>query len=492
MAARTSSSSQSRSADVPAERVEDAQSVLRDPFTALGLHGLSRLAPVILGALVTGEPLLLIGPHGTAKTLLLTRIAAALGLSYRHYNASLLNFDDLVGFPLPDGEKGLRYVTTPSAIWGAGAVIFDEISRCRPDIQNKLFPIIHERKAQGLPIEGLVYRWAAMNPPSGQDNEEADYRGSEPLDPALADRFTHIVPLQGWERLSESERIAVIRARDGGEAGGDSVLPSLLSRIRLCRDLAEESIGEDIARYVSILVGIVGNAGISLSPRRGGMLYRAILATHAASLCLKPASEASDSAWLAVINAIPQRAQGIEVSETKLLAAHKEAWRLAGVRPDDPLKRILMAKDPVERLSLAVATPSLPRGEFSGVVADVLALLGPGAREASVIHLFETGAVGRLAAAVAEQAGAIYREIATPVAFSEGMHASQPRYRAWQRLKNLLSKLDPEKPRDHLQANAMATLFRKKELTTEDQAERAFYAFAEADRRLRGETSHAG
>jgi MoxR-like ATPase len=492
MVSRVSSSSRSEPADGSGDLPVAALNIPADPLATLGLFGLSRLAPVILGALVTGEPLLLIGPHGTAKTLLLTRIAAALALSCRHYNASLLNFDDLVGFPLPDGEKGLRYVTTPSAIWGAGAVIFDEISRCRPDIQNKLFPIIHERKAQGLPIEGLVYRWAAMNPPSGQDSEETDYRGSEPLDPALADRFTHIVPLQGWERLSESERIAVIRARDGDASRGESVLPSLLTRIRLCRDFTEESIGEDIARYVSILVGLVGNAGVSLSPRRGGMLYRAILATHAASLCLKPDSEASDSAWLAIVNAIPQRAQGIEVSETKLLAAHKEAWRLAGVRPDDPLKRILMTKDPVERLGLAVATPSLPRGEFSGVVADVIALLGPGAREAAVIHLFETGAVGRLAAAVAEQAGAIYREIATPVAFSEGMHASQPRYRAWQRLKNLLSKLDPGKPRDHLQANAMAALFRKKELTTEDQAERAFNAFAETDRRVRGGTSHAG
>ena len=491
MVSRVSTSNRLDPADSSGDRPTAALNIPADPLAALGLHGLSRLAPVILGALVTGEPLLLIGPHGTAKTLLLTRVAADLGLSCRHYNASLLSFDDLVGFPLPDGEKGLRYVTTPSAIWGAGAVIFDEISRCRPDIQNKLFPIIHERRAQGLEIEGLVYRWAAMNPPSGQDNEDADYRGSEPLDPALADRFTHIVSLQGWERLSEDERIKVIRARDGGNPTGEVVLPSFLSQIRLCRDLTEDSIGEDIARYVSILVGLVDNAGISLSPRRGGMLYRAILATHAAGLCLRPDMAASDSAWLAVINAIPQRAQGIEVSETKLLAAHKEAWRLAGVRPDDPLKRILMAKDPVERLRLAVATPALPRGEFSGVVADVIARLEPGARETAVIHLFETGAVGRLAAAVAEQAGAIYREIATPVAFSEGMHASQPRYRAWQRLKNLLSKLDPEKPRDHLQANAMAALFQKRELTTEDQAERAFNAFTETDLRLRVGTSHA-
>ena len=69
MASRTASFSRSRSSEVPTERVEDAQSVSRDPFAALGLHGLSRLAPVILGALVTGEPLLLIGPHGTAKKI---------------------------------------------------------------------------------------------------------------------------------------------------------------------------------------------------------------------------------------------------------------------------------------------------------------------------------------------------------------------------------------------------------------------------------------
>ena len=163
MVSQVSSPKRSKSADSSAEHTAGTQNVLADPLAGLGLYGLSRIAPVILGALVTAEPLLLIGPHGTAKTLMLTRIAATLGLSCRHYNASLLNFDDLVGFPLPDGEKGLRYVTTPSAIWGAGAVIFDEISRCRPDIQNKLFPIIHERKAQGLPIEGLVYRLSLIH-----------------------------------------------------------------------------------------------------------------------------------------------------------------------------------------------------------------------------------------------------------------------------------------------------------------------------------------
>jgi ABC-type uncharacterized transport system YnjBCD ATPase subunit len=59
--------------------------------------------------LATEEPLLLIGPHGTGKSLLLTRIAEALDLAFRHYNSSLLNFDDLVGFPLPNKNGSLEY-----------------------------------------------------------------------------------------------------------------------------------------------------------------------------------------------------------------------------------------------------------------------------------------------------------------------------------------------------------------------------------------------
>jgi MoxR-like ATPase len=100
--------------------------------------------------LIQQDPLLLIGPHGTGKSYLLNRLAAALRLQHRHYNASLLNFDDLVGYPLPNGSGGLDYIQTPAAIWGAQWVFIDEISRCRAEVQNKLFSMVHERCVQGL------------------------------------------------------------------------------------------------------------------------------------------------------------------------------------------------------------------------------------------------------------------------------------------------------------------------------------------------------
>ena len=454
------------------------------PFRRLGLYGLEGIAPVLLAALATEEPLLLIGAHGTAKSLLLTRIAQALGLEFRHYNASLLNFDDLVGFPLPGRDGRLEYVKTPAAIWGAGAVIFDEVSRCRPEIQNKLFPIVHERKVQGMALEGLRYRWAAMNPPSTEDDDNG-YLGSEPLDAALADRFAFIVTMPGWAGLTEAEQLAIIRADDTAVTPADGrCLVDALARARASLPPARADLAEGVAGYVRTLVALLAQAGIALSPRRAGMLFRSVLAVNAVALALDPACPASDAALMAVRNGLPQRAQGIPVPEVKLLAAHRDAWRFANIQPGNPLRAILCAADPVERLRLAVGAPSLGKGELSRVVADVLAQLPPGAREAAIVHLFETGAVGRLNAAVAGQAAELYRDVATPPNFAETIHATQPRFQAWAKVKDLLSRLDPAEPRAHLHANALAAAFARKELATPADAEAAFRAYADAEARL--------
>jgi AAA domain (dynein-related subfamily) len=91
---------------------------------------------------------------------------------------------------------------TPTAIWDAEAVFVDELNRTRPDLQNKLFSIIHERRVQGVELKNLRYRWAAMNPATnGEDDEEEAYLGTEPLDPALADRFGFLIEVPDWSRL---------------------------------------------------------------------------------------------------------------------------------------------------------------------------------------------------------------------------------------------------------------------------------------------------
>ena len=82
------------------------ETVHRSSITsALHIQGWRHLDAVLLAALATEFPVLLIGPHGTAKTLLVERLAEALNLEFRHYNASLLNYDDLVGIPIPEEEQ---------------------------------------------------------------------------------------------------------------------------------------------------------------------------------------------------------------------------------------------------------------------------------------------------------------------------------------------------------------------------------------------------
>ena len=192
----------------------------RSVLSRLGIVGWDQIEPVIIAAVAAEFPLLLVGPHGSAKTMLLKRLAECLGLEHRQYNASLLNFDDLVGFPVPEDGK-IVYLQTPATIWEAESVFFDEISRCRPDLQNKLFPIVHDRVVQGVPLGRLRHRWAAMNPPPNMDDKSGspDYVGAEPLDVALADRFAFIATVPSFGELEQGRPAASVAARRSAGRG---------------------------------------------------------------------------------------------------------------------------------------------------------------------------------------------------------------------------------------------------------------------------------
>ena len=456
--------------------------VLRD----LGIFGFERIEPVILAALITEEPMLLIGPHGTAKSLLLTRISEALGLEFRHYNASLLNFDDLVGFPVPSPGGELEYAQTPAAIWGAEAVIFDEISRCQPHMQNKLFPLVHERKVQGLPLEKLRYRWSAMNPPDREDDEEG-YIGSEPLDPALADRFVFVVPVPSWQDLSPSDQLAVIAGKS--ESVGKRAAGNLRQRISTGRSALEvmiQTMEGQLANYVQVLVSLLAQAGLDISPRRTRMLCRAALAVNAAASTRDTLVDVAEMTLLAAQNALPQRAGDVTVPEMKLLAAHREAWAFAKVSPEDPMRVIVSEPNPLERARLALATPKLGKGDFSTVIMDVYAELEPGAREALVAHLFESDAVGRLNTAVADPMAQAYAKLIEPPHFERWPRQGSVGERLWASVKDALSRLAPEDEFAACPANMLVRCYLAGQFTSSEQVGQALGAWDAAHRRFSG------
>lgn len=455
------------------------------PLERLGLVGLASIEAPVIAALATESPMLLIGPHGTAKSLLLTRIADALGLESRHYNASLLSFDDLIGFPLPGQDGSLQYVRTPASVWGAGAVIFDEISRCRPDMQNKLFPIIHERRVQGMPLDGLRHRWAAMNPPAVGDADPA-YVGSEPLDAALADRFPFVVQMPSWDRFTEAEQLSVIRSRDLAVAPEDAQrIQDRIARTQAIMQSQDDAFLERASRYVRVVGALLAQAGLPLSPRRSSMLWRSVRAVTAALHADDPQAPASDAALIALQAGIPHRAQGIAVSDVALLSAHREAMHATAIDADPSMSAILCTADPLERLRLLLRLRAPDSGALSGMVADVMAQLPEGARDAAAVALCESGMVGHLNAAVAAEIGERYAHVAAPRPFQQRISATDGRFAAWSRIKDLLATLDPKDARAQLRGNALVAGFVLKRIGSADDASRAFEAYAHADGRLR-------
>jgi MoxR-like ATPase len=464
---------------------EPAAIATASPLLArLGVIGLEAIEPVVLAALITAEPLLLVGPHGTGKSYLLVRLARALGMTWRHYNAALVNFDDLVGYPLPGPDGRLTFVRTPASIWDVEAVFLDEISRCRVDLQNKLFPIIHERRVQGILLERLVYRWSAMNPPA-DDEDEGGYRGSEPLDLALADRFALVVEMPAWERLDESRQEAIICA--GDEAVDPVAAAALRSRVeagKLLLPRLHAELERKLSVYVRLVAALLRQGGVVLSPRRAGMLLRNIVAVHAARLLGRPDAAVRESALLALSHSLPQRVTGEAVPDrVKLLTVHREAFAAVDLPDDDPRRVLLLEPDPLRRALWAARLPALPPADFSTVVADSLAMLPPGARHALALELFASGAADRLVAAVAEQCARLYTVVASPQELIESVQARGVRHQVWQKVVATLAKMDREDDTP-LATNLLVGLFAAGELATEVDVDRVLAAWHDA--RMRG------
>ena len=347
----------------------------------LGLLGWDNLEPVLLAALATKEPLLLIGKHGTAKSFLLERLAQALDLNYRFYNASLVNYDDLVGIPVPDASQtALRYISTPTAIWDAEVVFIDELNRTRPDLQNKLFSIIHERRVQGVQLEKLQYRWAAMNPPPSDDQDQSEvYLGAEPLDPALADRFGFLIEVPDWSDLSAAEKKVLLFDQFRGRHEFPVNVADLVARTSAAFEVFCTN-PPDLTGYFVALESQLRSAGTRFSSRRLSTLFRTALGIHAARITLartageeSPTPDLESSLFLSLAHGHPGLACG-SIDRGALLAFHRQAWSIAGLHDDDPWKELLNIPDPVERvIRAAQADFPLSESDLSSLVLEAVA-----------------------------------------------------------------------------------------------------------------------
>jgi MoxR-like ATPase len=315
----------------------------------LGVFGFDAYEPAIFASLVTEDPLLLIGQSGTGKTFLLNTLSEVLDLEHRHYNASLISFDDLVGFPYPDAENGgVKFLETPATVWGAESVLIDEISRCKPEHQNRLFALVHERKVQGIPLLKLRYRWAAMNPCTTDQGGLEDYTGSEPLDPALADRFALFIWAVDWENLSDDERLKVATPDGEGKTATDG--GDLRKRVEAWRAKFLESVTScplPILSYVTMAVTTLNSSGIRISPRRSRLMTRSLLALTIVT------EETSKQGFFRILkSSLPHACWGAELKRDVIAAAHNAAWDSAMQDESSWIHAFLATKSLAKKLTI--------------------------------------------------------------------------------------------------------------------------------------------
>jgi MoxR-like ATPase len=423
---------------------------------SLGIAGWGALEPAILAALATESPILLVGPHGTAKTLLLARLAEGLGLAFRHYNASILSFDDLLGYPVPQDGR-LVYLQTPATIWEAEAVLFDEVSRCRPELQNKLFPLIHERVAQGMPLTRLRHRWAAMNPPPSDSSAGVSYDGAEPLDVALADRFAFVLEVPVLGQLGDDDRRAVLLGGGRPDVDGAERLRSAVERCRAGLASASERLRVRAAEYVDVLAAKLAAAGHPLSTRRAVLLVRNVESLWAAEGALGEEVGLEDVFYSAARFSLPDVAWGRPVEGHVLLGAHRAAWEALSLAAGSLHRALLMETRPLHRIALALQL-ELPPGEAGALIADAFSGLSRPVRLVTSAVLFPRLATrpdlpASTLEAVAEAYAAVARGGRASVTVRQGG-------RDWKRelLGSRLAELDPTRARDRVLQNVAATL----------------------------------
>jgi MoxR-like ATPase len=254
----------------------------------LGVYGCDEIEDFILAGLVTGDPVLFVGPHGTAKTMLCERLAKAMGLKFIAYDASKALFEDVLGFPNPYSlEKGtVDYVATPISLHDKEFVLIDEISRANYQMQNKWLEVIRSRRIMGKELPNLHYVFGAMNPPY--------YPGAKTLDPALAGRFAFIIWFPQFVDLKDEDKNLVIsnlgeddarllRRKEQQQIPYEEIGKELKDFIEDIKDSIYHSMEEKLREYIEKFLTIFARiqkeeeAEWIIDGRRAGMIKRGIV-----------------------------------------------------------------------------------------------------------------------------------------------------------------------------------------------------------------------
>ena len=366
--------------------MDEPQSLL----SPLGIYGWERIEPVIMAGVLLGEPVLLIGEPGSAKTYLGQVLSKALSpeedFGYGYYDLSRANFEDIIGFPNPEAFKQGRseFIHNPTTIWDKQIIMVDEVSRAQRETANKWLEILGVRSLMGQALN-LKVILGGMNPP--------EHVGASPLPEAFADRFILFARLPEFSEMKKSTRKAILESKTGLDAPSigfwqkgsseslqivnqdqgfkeaSQALRDTLERAAYnYQDLQNSSWAARVERYADLFSRALLEANTHLEARRLKMIKRAILATAAVRMAQTGAQrleteEALASAAQVVRSALPHPyTEQSELSREQIEAAHAQAG--AALKGDSSELELFQAQSQAERLAM------LLQGDYSPTVQE--------------------------------------------------------------------------------------------------------------------------
>jgi len=185
-------------------KTKEEKVVERSFLKKMGIVGWESKEPLIISALLANKAVMLEGLHGTAKTIICALITESfLGGKdkFRYFNCPIATEDELLGFMNPEEmAKGkIKFIETPTSVWGGNGVLMDEINRAHPGIQGKFMEMALSGSINGMKT-GIKFRFAAVNPP--------DKYLTDPMDLANLSRYS-VIQVPSLAEINEEDSEAV-------------------------------------------------------------------------------------------------------------------------------------------------------------------------------------------------------------------------------------------------------------------------------------------
>ncbi len=350
-------------------------------FEKFGIHGYANIEEYILTPLLTRDPVLLIGDSGAAKTKVVRILGEIISkIINRKYktswetkiiNAKTANPENWVGFPIPprDSEsKEMDIYYSKDSLVKAIVCATDEINRAESSgNQNKLLSLIADREVDGIKLP-VTFLYGMMNP-YGVD-ENAEYDGVEPLEKALAERFSMILTIPSLQMMSSEDIRGVARASrpranadvmKTGEVGRkdveitESILDTFEDFWVKSEEFyidAEKQHSERIAKFIQAFEEKIRPV-TKIQGRRIGFIQRSILGLYAIRRT-RGIDDLTSAVYDALKVSFADETYKASVDQRKIRAAYDAVSHIIQSNSKEKVRKVLEERNILKRVSLAV------------------------------------------------------------------------------------------------------------------------------------------